>query len=126
MESKILDKTYELIDEIKAKKEYQRLLELNEVIKKNDKIKELINDFNKAKIKYDEVIKYGKYHPDLKQTQINLKEKKETLYENDIMKEYKSLEKQIQKELDIISIKLSQTISKKIKHPNEIGLINKH
>lgn len=126
MESKILDKTYELIDEIKSKKEYKRLVELSAIINKDEEIQHLIKEFNKAKEKYEEVSKYGKYHPDLKKVQLNLKDKKETLYGNGIIEEYKSLEKQIQKDLDDISTKISEAVSEKIKHPNEIGLINKH
>ena len=126
MKQEILDLTYELVDEIKATKDYQRLLELKGFLDKDEAIIELIHAFNKIKAKYEEVNKYGKYHPDLKKVGKELSEIKEKVFENEIIKEYKDLEKKIQKQLDEISRKIATSVSSKIKHPNEIGLIKKH
>lgn len=126
MNGKILENTYELVDEIKQEKSYLRLLELKSIIASNEDLKNLIATFNKVKIKYDDVIKYGKYHPDLKKVQQELSKTKEILYSNDIISEYKKVEKEIQKNLDLISSEIAKSVSNKIKHPNEIGLINKH
>ncbi|AIO19663.1 hypothetical protein KQ51_01789 [Candidatus Izimaplasma bacterium HR1] len=126
MKQEIIEKTYELVDEIKQKRKYKRLLELNKEIKKSLQIQELINNFQNLNLKFEEVSKYGKYHPDLKQVQIKFSEAKTNLYTNEIVKEYKELENILQQELDEISSELALNISKKIRHPNEIGLINKH
>ena len=126
MERKIIENTYELIDEIKDTKVYKRLVELKQQIEKDKDLKALIEEFNKVKIKYDDVSKYGKYHPDLKKVQLELLKIKETLYSNVIIEEYKKLEKELQKTLDHVSSEIAKSVSKKIKHPNEIGLINKH
>ncbi len=126
MNTDLINKTYDLVDEIKDTKTYKRLLELSGIIKKSDAISELIYEFNKDKTKLQEAQKYGKYHPDLKKIQLNLKDSKEKLYNNDIIKEYKSCEKEIQKILNGISKELANTISSKIKYPNELGLVNKH
>lgn len=126
MNNRILENTYELIDEIKSNDIYIRLLELKVIIDKDDELNKLIQDFNKVKLKYEEVTKYGKYHPDLKKVQLELAKTKELLYSNEKIKEYKDLEKKLQSLLDEISSEIAQTVSSKIKHPNEIGLINKH
>lgn len=126
MENKILEKTYDLVNEIKDTKEYKRLIELDKMIKTDSELITLIESFNKVKMKYDEVTKYGKYHPDLKRVQLELSKKKEEVYTNVIIKEYKQLEKDLQKRLDHISSEIATSVSSKIKHPNEIGLINKH
>ncbi len=126
MEQKLLDAVYNLVDEIKEKKEYIRLLELKKILNTDTEIIELINAFNKDKIKYDEVSKYGKHHPDLKEVRLALTKSKEELFTNTYISEYKQLEKEIQKLLDVISRKIALSVSPKIKHPNEIGLINKH
>ncbi len=125
METSWVNKTYELIDEIKSLKQYKRLQELHQYIEQNPQLQQLISGFNQAKLQYDEVSKYGKYHPDLKEVQLRLKDVKENLYTNDIIKEYKELEQYIQKQLNGISKALAQSVSKKIKHPNSLGLINK-
>jgi cell fate (sporulation/competence/biofilm development) regulator YlbF (YheA/YmcA/DUF963 family) len=126
MREKVLNVTYDLVDEIKGSGEYKRLLELKDIIDGDQEITLLVSAFNKAKVKYGEVMKYGKYHPDLKKVQLLLKDTKESLYENGIIKEYKELEKQLQKKLDHISSSLAKSVSSRIKHPNELGLINKH
>ena len=86
----------------------------------------MISNFNISKTRYDEVIKYGEHHPNLKEVKLELANAKTLLFNNEIVKEYKLLEKEMQKVLDEISKKIAQTISHKIKYPNEIGLINKH
>jgi cell fate (sporulation/competence/biofilm development) regulator YlbF (YheA/YmcA/DUF963 family) len=126
MNDKILENTYELINEIKSGKTYKRLLELKSIIEQDEELVKLIEKFNKIKTQYDEVLKYGKYHPDLKKVQIELSKIKETLYSNVIIVEYKELEKKLQSNLDLISSEIATSVSSKIKHPNEIGLINKH
>lgn len=126
MNTDLLNKTYDLIDEIKRHKSYVRLLELKKLIEENQSILALIEAFNKEKSKYEEAKQYGKYHPDLQQIQLKLKEAKENLYNNDIIIEYKKCEKDIQMILNNISKELAQTVSSKIKHPNPLGLVNKH
>ncbi len=126
MKENVLNAVYDLVDEIKEKKEYVRLLELKKIIDIDETIIILIKDFDQAKKKYDEISKYGKYHPDLKEVRMSLAKSKENLFKNVIISEYKQLEKEIQKVLDDISRKIALSVSPKIKYPNEIGLINKH
>jgi cell fate (sporulation/competence/biofilm development) regulator YlbF (YheA/YmcA/DUF963 family) len=126
MNSKVLEKTYELVDEIKQTNQYIRLLELDQKIKSDPDLVILIQSFNKIKLKYEEVSQYGKYHPDLKRVKLELSKKKEEVFTNDVIKEYKQLEKDLQNRLDTISKEIANSVSSKIKHPNEIGLIGKH
>lgn len=126
MKEKVINAVYDLVDEIKDKKEYIRMLELKNLMDSDTIVVNLIKEFNDAKIKYNEVSKYGKYHPDLKEVQLELAKSKEALFTNEIISEYKQLEKEIQKILDEVSRKIASSVSPKIKHPNEIGLINKH
>ena len=126
MNTDILQKTYDLVDEIKALEVYKELLKLNKIINEDQTILHLVEAFNKQKNKYEEAKKYGKYHPDLKQIQLNLQVAKENLYNNDIIVSYKKCEKEIQSLLNNISKELATTISSKINHPNELGLIQKH
>lgn len=126
MDSVLILKTYEVVDEIKQSKTYQRLIELNQIINSNQEIILLLQSFDSIKEKYQETSKYGKYHPDLKKVQLELASKKEEVYSHPIIIEFKQLEKDLQKTLDHISSEIAQAVSPKIKHPNEIGLIQKH
>ena len=125
MKENVLKAVYELVDEIKEKNEYKKLLKLKKIIDTDKQIIKLVEVFNKTKVKYNEVSKYGEHHPDLKEVRKELSISKEKLFTNEIIKEYKQLEKEIQNLLDDISRKIAKSVSPKIKHPNEIGLINK-
>ena len=125
MKQEIIEKTYQLVDEIKALDSYKRLLQLKQFIDNNDEVKELIYQFQKEHQKYEETSKYGKYHPDLKKVQLSFQKAKEELYTNELVMEYKQLEKELQNVLHHISKEIAETVSAKIKHPNEFGLINK-
>lgn len=126
MKDTVLNKVYDLVDEIKSKEEYIRLLELKKIMENDSFIVDLINKFNKCKVKFEEVSKYGKHHPDLKKVKLELSNIKFEVFTNEIISEYKKLEKQIQKILDDVSRQIAQSVSLKIKYPNEMGLINKH
>ena len=126
MKDTVINRVYDLVDEIKSKEEYKRLLELKKILDNDPLIKNLLDEFNKCKIKFEEVSKYGKYHPDLKKVQLELAEIKAEVFTNEIISEYKLLEKRIQKILDDVSRQIAQSVSPKIKFPNEMGLINKH
>jgi len=126
MKQEIIEKTYELVDEIKAQDSYKRILVLKNEIDNNPQINELVKTFQKLNEKYEEVTKYGKYHPDLKKVKQDFSTAKVNLYTHDVVKEYKALEKELQRELNLISTEIAVAVSSKIKHPNELGLVNKH
>ncbi len=125
MEEKVIRALYNLVDEIKTEKAYLRLIKLKKIIETDPIIISQVQAFNKAKTKYYEAAKYGKYHPDLKITKQELAKTKEALFINEIVKEYKQLEKEVQTSLNTISKKIAQSVSPKVKYPNELGLINK-
>lgn len=126
MKDIVLNLVYELVDEIKSKEEYIRLMELKKVMDSDPYILKLLDRFKKSKIKFEEVSKYGKYHPDLKKAQLELAQIKTEVFTNKTIMEYKKLERELQKLLDATSKEIAQSVSPNIKHPNEMGLINKH
>lgn len=126
MKQEIIEKTYELVEEIKSQDSYKRILVLKKEIQKSPDIKQLIETFQTLNLKFEEVSKYGKYHPDLKVVQRDFSHAKTKLYTNSVVKEYKKLEKELQKDLNLISTEIAVAISSKIKHPNELGLVNKY
>lgn len=126
MKDTVLNLVYDLVDEIKSKKEYNKLIELKKVMDSDPYIISILDKFEKSKTKFEEVSKYGKYHPDLKKVQIELAEIKTEVFTNEIIQNYKKMEKELQKILDDVSRQIAQGVSPNIKHPNDMGLINKH
>jgi len=121
-----LDTTYQLVDEIKNENAYKRLLDLKQIIATDTGLQHLISEFQTANKKYEETRKYGKHHPDLKRVQASFAKHKKILYTHPVVSEYKQLEKLVQSNLDIISKTIATSISSKMKHPNDIGIIPKH
>jgi len=126
MKQNVINAVYALVDEIKSKTEYVRLIELKKIIDTDKYINELITKFNIINKKYVEVSKYGTHHPDLSDIKKNLTNAKVELFNNETVREYKLLEKDMQNLLNNISRQIANTVSPKIKSPNEIGLISKH
>ncbi|MGS0973043.1 MAG: YlbF family regulator [Candidatus Izemoplasmataceae bacterium] len=124
MDKELLDLTYDACDAFKDQSEFQRLLALKEMINHNQDIRKLIMDFNKVKEVYEEAKSYGKYHPDLARYQTDFQKEKIRMMSNDVIKEYKTLERVLQKKLDQFSIALAESVSKNIKHPREMSIIN--
>ena len=83
-------------------------------------ILQLINEFEKAKVSYADVERYGgKYHPDYKDVSERLIEAKSNLFQNPSIKAFKACEKEIQSILDEIAKHISQTIEFKIEKKNK-------
>jgi cell fate (sporulation/competence/biofilm development) regulator YlbF (YheA/YmcA/DUF963 family) len=126
MKDTVLNLVYDLVDDIKSKKEYIKLMEFKKVMDSDPYIIDLLKRFKKSKAKFEEVSKYGKYHPELKIVQIEFAKVKTEVFTNNIIQKYKQMEKELQKVLDDASREIAQSVSPNIKHPNDIGLINKH
>ncbi len=126
MNQQILEKVYDVVDEMKNSDAYKRLMELKQLMEQSPEVQAKAALFQKQYERYEEVKRYGKFHPDLKTTQKVFQEAKIALYEDLFVSEYKQLEQTIQKELDTISKTIATTISHKIKHPNEVGMLKRH
>ena len=99
--------------EIIDSNDFVELLRLKEEISKS--IPELLENFKKAKEKYEEVIEYSTYHPDYKKVKMELVKAKEALYTNPLVIEYKRYEKIIQEKMNEASKEILNAISNNIK-----------
>ncbi|MBD5391121.1 hypothetical protein HDR67_03865 [bacterium] len=109
----IYARTEEYAQAIIETKEFQRLLEVKELIKKT--LGHKIIAFKTAEAKYVEAKNYGKYHPDLKKYQDDFVAAKTSLYSEDLVKEYKQLETKIQNQLNQDMNELKKCVSNKFK-----------
>ena len=109
----LCEKSTNFAHEIMETKEFKELLELKEKISKT--IPDILDEFKKAKEKYEEVSKYSVYHPDLEKVRARLVKAKEALYTNSLVVRYKELEKEIQQKLNLIAQEIAEVISANIK-----------
>ena len=69
-----------------------------------------IEVFKTSEIKFDEVKKYGTYHPDYQKYKKAFMDAKNQLFGLDLGKRYKELERMFQKKLETISDTIKQSI----------------
>ncbi len=116
----VMSKVYDLVDIIKNSEEMKLIKELKKDIETN--LSEILTRFDNAKDKYGEALKYGTYHPDLEKYKKEFSEIKTELFNNDLVKKYKELERTIQKKLDVILNEVKGNISNKFNETKRIEL----
>lgn len=109
----IYELTEDYAQEIIDSEDFQRLLEVKELIKKT--LSQKIIAFKTAEAKYVEAKNYGNYHPDLKKYQEEFIAAKTSLYSESLVKEYKELETKVQQRLDCDLNDLKKSVSNKFK-----------
>ncbi|MFF2876732.1 YlbF family regulator [Gottfriedia sp. NPDC057991] len=84
----------------------------------NDKTaQEIISRFTKTKDLYEDVQRFGKYHPDYKEIRKKMSEVKRELQLNDTIAAFKQAEDQVQLLLDETSYLMAQAVSPSVKVP---------
>lgn len=79
----------------------------------------LIKEFNDVKELYDEVQRFGRYHPDYNQIMTNIRSKKRDMDMNELVAQFKIAERNAQRLLDDISELIAHSVSEKILVPKE-------
>ncbi len=84
---------------------YSRLLE------EDAEVAGLISEFNRMKVDFEEVSRFGKYHPDFSAKRRELNNFKKTLDMHPVVMEYRRAEFQLQEMLDEVLFHISSSIS---------------
>ncbi|KUP37239.1 regulatory iron-sulfur-containing complex subunit RicF [Bacillus halotolerans] len=77
----------------------------------------IIRSFIKIKEQYEDVQRFGKYHPDYREISRKMREIKRELDLNDKVADFKKAETELQSILDEISIEIGTAVSEHIKVP---------
>ncbi|MDQ0217198.1 YlbF family regulator [Peribacillus cavernae] len=77
-----------------------------------------IRSFSSLKELYEEVQRFGKYHPDYKRVNLEIREVKRAMDLHPTIAEFKKAETEIQSILDEISMKIGHAVSPQIKVPS--------
>ncbi len=123
-----MDDIYDLIDDyfnkLIALPQFKRLQELKEIIKKKYSL--LIVGFKTNEANYEEAKRYKNYMADFDALRNKLVESKRKLYEKEEVKEYFSLEHEIQEIINKDMDLLKETISKDYLKPRKCMLSRKN
>lgn len=91
--------------------EFKKLITLQKEI--YEQLTPKIISFKTAEAKYLEALEYKEYYPNFNECKMNFIDKKKELYDNELVKEYKRLENQLQIKLDTDFNLLKKSISNK-------------
>lgn len=94
--------------------------ELNE----NNEAQELINSFTNIKVHYEDVQRFGRYHPDYNEIMKSVRSTKRAMDMNDKVAKFKVAERNLQKLLDEISELVATSVSEEVKTPKDGAALN--
>lgn len=86
-------------------------------LKKNKDAQRKIHHFGSLKDLYEDVQRFGKYHPDYKRVMVEVREAKREMDLDPFVAEFKMAENDLQSLLDEISVHLGGSVSRHIKVP---------
>ncbi|QPC46229.1 YlbF family regulator [Mangrovibacillus cuniculi] len=86
-------------------------------LKTNKETQKKVKAFMYYKERYEEVVRFGKYHPDYKEVMKRIREVKREMDMDDCVAAFRRAETDLQQLLDEISVKIGHSVSKGIKVP---------
>jgi cell fate (sporulation/competence/biofilm development) regulator YlbF (YheA/YmcA/DUF963 family) len=86
-------------------------------IKSNQETQKKIREFVKMKEQYEEVQRFGTYHPDYKTVMKAIRELKRTMDLDENVAEFRKAENDLQRLLDEVSVIIGHSVSEQIKVP---------
>ncbi|UTL74242.1 regulatory iron-sulfur-containing complex subunit RicF [Bacillus halotolerans] len=86
-------------------------------LQEDEEAERIIRSFIKIKEQYEDVQRFGKYHPDYREISRKMREIKRELDLNDKVADFKKAETELQSILDEISVEIGTAVSEHIKVP---------
>lgn len=111
----ILDEIDELSDMIIASELFAEFQQAKETLEHDDEAHLLYQAFLNSKIKYDEVMRFGKYHPDYKQVMMETRKRKRAYEMLEVVMDYKAKEVNLQNLIDEVVSKIAYAVSENVK-----------
>ena len=113
----IMDHSDELCNMILSSEQFYRYLDAHRAVYTNSSLVKEINDFTILKDRYEEVQRFGKYHPDYSSVMKNIRVTKRKLDMVDGVANLKIAENELQDLLDEVSLLIGKTVSEGVKVP---------
>ncbi|RYL95485.1 YlbF family regulator [Sporolactobacillus sp. THM7-4] len=113
----LLDETDELASMMIQSELFRNYIAGKDAVNKDETAQALIRRFSRIKEKYNEVQRFGRYHPDYKSVIRQMMDVKREVDLNPTISAYKKAEKELGDLLGQISLKLARAVSESIKVP---------
>ena len=111
----ILDEIENLSDMIVQSDVYQTYQYAKENLENDDEAHLLYQAFLKSKDQYDDVMRFGKYHPDYKRIMMETRQRKRAYEMLPVVMEYKTKEVALQNLIDEVLTKIAFAVSENVK-----------
>lgn len=113
----ILEEVQDLNTMIRSSEQFANLLKAHLAVYSDEELVRKINDFQRMKDQYEDVQRFGKYHPDYQTIMKSVRAKKRELDVNDKISALRLAENDYQDLLDEIGLLIGKTVSDSIKVP---------
>ncbi|MFD2829840.1 YlbF family regulator [Corticicoccus populi] len=113
-EIEILDQLDALNEKITQTEEYKQYCHYRLLLDSDTEVKNLIDKFSKLKIDFEEVQRFGKYHPDFSTKRREINQFKKEMDMNPVIMEFRRAEYKLQEMLDEVLYHISQVVSEHV------------
>jgi len=113
----IMDEGDSLTQMILSSEQVERFKEAYFAVYTDDLLKRQIASFSQLKEQYEDVQRFGKYHPDYQHVMKSIRVQKRALDMNERVATLKLAENELQDLLDEVSLLLGKTVSESVKVP---------
>ena len=110
----ILDDIEGLSDMIVQSELYHDFRAAQEMLNNDDEAHLMYQAFLKSKVAYDEVMRFGKYHPDYQKVMLETRRRKRAYEMLPVVMDYKSKEVALQNLIDEVVSKIAFSVSKNV------------
>jgi len=115
----ILDRSEQLGKMILASEDVEAYNRSRTALNKDSEAQQLIRDFQDIKSHYEDVQRFGRYHPDYNEIMKNVRATKRKMDMHDKVAAFKVAERNLQKLLDDVSEMFASNVSEQIKAPKD-------
>lgn len=113
----ILDEVDELSDMIRQSSAYAELQRAHDIVYSDAALVQQIEAFNDMKVQYEDVQRFGKYHPDYKTIMKDIRQMKRALDLDERISNLRLAENNYQDLLDEVSLMIGKSVSQAVKVP---------
>ncbi|WP_416151062.1 YlbF family regulator [Salipaludibacillus sp. HK11] len=113
----ILQESHDFSEIILSSDVFNNYIAIKKQVQRNAEAQKMLKHFDGLKEKYEEVQRFGKYHPDFKQITSEVREYKRKLDTYPLIAEYKESEKELENMLNEVSQIIAHAVSTQIKVP---------
>ncbi|MDA1475665.1 YlbF family regulator [Bacillus changyiensis] len=114
---RLQNEAYELANMILQSEAAEYYRQSRKRLQEDKEAERIIASFTKIKQQYEDVQRFGKYHPDHKEISKKMRDIKRQLDLHETVAEFRKAETDLQTILDEVSVEIGQAVSKHIKVP---------